>query len=151
MDNCEDSNSDFTLSKSEILRGYNSFYYVLQNSKTISTEYLKAFVNKQVTDTAVTEFNKRPLFTGNVKVGFIIAKKKIKKSVKRNRIKRLFKESYRLTKTQTGLFGLKLNIIFTLNDKGYMLFQNNKKIKTEFLKNEMILLSSKINLKYSSL
>lgn len=151
MDNCEDSNSDFTLRKSEILRGYNSFYYILQNSKTVSTEYLKAFVNIQITDTSIKEFNKSPLFTENVKVGFIIAKKKIKKSVKRNRIKRLFKEAYRLNKNETGLYSLKLNIIFTLNEKGYMYFLDNKNIKSNFLKKEMFLLASKINLKYSSL
>lgn len=148
MNNSEESDNDFKLSKNEILRGYNSFQKVLQNSKTVSTRYLKAFVNKQNTDTKTTVFSKSPLFTENVKVGFIIAKKKFKKAVKRNRIRRLLKEAYRLSKHQTGLFNLELNIIFTLSENGYDLFKNDSDIKFDFIKNEMILLNSKIKLKY---
>lgn len=151
MKNSDESDNDFKLRKNEILRGYNSFQKVLQNSKTVSTQYLKAFVNKQSTDTKTTVFSKSPLFTENVKVGFIIAKKKFKKAVIRNRIRRLLKEAYRLSKNQTGLFNFDLNIIFTLSENGYVLFKNNSEIKLDFIKREMILLTSIIKLKYPSL
>ncbi|MEZ4823254.1 MAG: ribonuclease P protein component [Ignavibacteria bacterium] len=151
MDNSEESKSVYRLGKNEILRGHNSFKNVLQNSKTISTEYLKAFVNKQSTEANITEFSKSPLFTGNVKVGFIIAKKKFKKAVIRNRIRRILKEAYRLNESHSELLKLKLNIIFTLNENGYELFRNNTKLKPCFIKNDMNLLTAKIKLKYPSL
>ncbi|HMQ67881.1 MAG TPA: ribonuclease P protein component [Ignavibacteria bacterium] len=151
MDNSEESKNDHRLRKYEILRGHNSFKNVLQNSGTISTEYLKAFVNKQPTETNITEFSKSPLFTGNVKVGFIIAKKKFKKAVIRNRIRRILKEAYRLNNTKSDLFNLKLNIIFTLSENGYELFRNNTKLKPGFIRNDMNLLTAKIKLKYPSL
>lgn len=151
MDKSDESKNDFKLSKNEILRGHNSFNNVLQNSKIVSTEYLKAFVSKQSTEPKLTDFSKSPHFTGNVKVGFIIAKKKFKKAVTRNRIRRLLKEAYRSTKKQTDLFSFKVNIIFTLNEKGYSYFKNNSEVKVDFFTNEMILLASKIKLKYPSL
>ncbi|MBK8550985.1 MAG: ribonuclease P protein component [Ignavibacteria bacterium] len=80
-------------------------------------------------------------------MGFIIAKKKIRKSYFRNRIRRLLKESYRLNRQQTGFFSLKLNIIFSLTEKGYEHFRNNPKTKFNFVDSEMKLLQEKIQKK----
>lgn len=144
MDNSDDQSAKSTdtksLRKDEIIRGHNSYLRVLENSISVSTEFLKAFINKESKDSN----SKSPLFTNNVKVGFIIAKKKIKKSVLRNRIRRLLKESYRFNKIFFNTLPFSLNIIFSLNDKGYEYFNKNPDTKISFVTEEMKLLQSKI-------
>lgn len=148
MDNSENqSNGDCRLSKDEIIRGHDSYSKILQNSFIVSTDFLKAFVNRQSEEAKTIDFTKSPLLTLNVKVGFIIAKKKIKKSYFRNRIRRLLKESYRLNKLLTGIFSQKLNIIISLTEKGYEHFRNNPKTKFNFVDSEMKVLLEKINSK----
>lgn len=144
------SPDDNRLRKDEIIRGHDAYSKVLQNHVYISTEFLKAFINKQskVSDSIGTTerirtIGESPLFTNNVKVGFIIAKKKIKKAVLRNRIKRLLKESYRLNKHYKTL-PFRLEIIFSLTEKGYEYFTTNPKTKLEFISEEMKNLQLKI-------
>ncbi len=139
----------FKLSKSEIIRGYDSYIKVLQDSTLLTTDYLKAFVNKQNEEFRSFDFKNSPLLTTNVKVGFIIAKKKIKKSFRRNRLKRLLKESYRLNKYQYGINNLKLMIIFSLSEKGYEYFKKNPDIKYSFVESEMRILQEKIKNKFT--
>ncbi|MDQ3019120.1 MAG: ribonuclease P protein component [Bacteroidota bacterium] len=144
------SYDDKGLRKDEIIKGHNAYIRVLQNHVYISTEFLKAFINKQsiVSDSIdnavrIRLIGESPLFTNNVKVGFIIAKKKIKKSVLRNRIKRLLKESYRLNKNFKAL-SFRLDIIFSLTERGYEQFINYPKTKLEFIHEEMKNLQLKI-------
>ncbi len=144
MDNNESQHHDSRLRKEEILSGYNSYSKVLKSSILISTEYLKAFVNSENIEPVSIDLTKSPLFTDNVKVGFIIAKKKIKKSVLRNRIKRLLRESYRLNKYLINPLPLKLILIFSLTEKGYNFFLNNPETKFEFSNTEMKILLEKI-------
>lgn len=140
--------NDFKLSKHEIIRGYNAYSRVLQNSVLISTNILKAFISNQSKDTISIESSQSPLFTNNVKVGFIIAKKKIKKAVLRNRIKRLLREAYRLNKYCFKIFSSETDIIFSLTDSGYEHFVKNQRQKSDFVEHEMRNLSDKIKNKF---
>ena len=149
MDKSEDqSYDDFRLRKNEIIRGHDSYYRILKDSITVSADFLKAFVNVPGPDTDSVDFTKSPLFTHNVKVGFIIAKKKIRRANFRNRIKRLLKESYRLNRNSSGLLSLKLNILFTLNDRGYVYFNQNHGAKLEFIDTDMKKLLGNIKNKF---
>lgn len=142
---------DKSLSKQEILRGHLVFSSILRNSVLIRTDFLKVFLDLSKKDSRQihsSNFDNSPLLTNNVKVGFIIAKKKIRKAFLRNRIKRLMKESYRLNRNIFKL-PVNLNIIFSLNDKGYEIFKTDKKIKFEFMQSEFKKLIEKIN-KYFS-
>jgi ribonuclease P protein component len=135
-----DNNNDYSLRKDEIIQGHDSYLRILQNSISISTDFLKVFIEKKSLDSD----SMSPLFTGKVKVGFIIAKKKIRKAVLRNRIRRLLKESYRLNKNFFITLPFNLNIIFSLSEKGYMHFMNNPKTKLIFISEEMKKLQSNI-------
>ncbi|HMS65838.1 MAG TPA: ribonuclease P protein component [Ignavibacteria bacterium] len=138
------------LSKQEILRGHLVYLSVIRDSVILKTDYLKVYVSRKNTESIktdlnnISEINESPLLTKIVKVGFIITKKKIRKAVQRNRIRRLLKESYRLNKSKfyerSGM-----SIIFTLNDNGYSLFKNDPKIKCGFIETEMIKAAEKIN------
>jgi ribonuclease P protein component len=142
---------DKSLSKQEILRGHLVFSSILRNSVLIRTDFLKVFLdlsNKDNRQIHSSNFDNSPLLTNNVKVGFIIAKKKIRKAFLRNRIKRLMKESYRLNKNILK-FPDNLNIIFSLNEKGYEIFKIDKKIKIDFMHNEFKKSIEKLN-KYFS-
>lgn len=150
MDKSEgQSYDDFSLRKDEIIRGHDSYFRILQDSKTVTSDFLKAFVNKQSTEIKNIDFTKSPLFTHNVKVGFIIAKKKIRKSYFRNRIRRLLKESYRLNRDISGIKDLNLNILFTLGEKGYEYFKDHPQTKLDFVENEMKILLKKIITKFT--
>lgn len=137
----------FTLSKHEIISGYNAYSRVLQNATTVSTNFLKAFIISQDKAVDTIDSTQSPLFTNNVKVGFIIAKKKIKKAVFRNRIRRLLKEAYRLNKHDFKTALDKIQIIFSLTEKGYDHFSRNPNEKLEFVKREMKCLSDKFQKK----
>jgi len=156
MDNGENQSTNITenkngyrLDKDEIISGYNSYSRVLQNAVSISTNFLKAFISNQSKDTVSIDSTESPLFTNNVKVGFIIAKKKIKKAVLRNRAKRLLKEAYRLNKYHFRIFQSKTNIVFSLTDNGYQHFIENQNEKLEFIDREMKSLSDKIKKKFN--
>jgi ribonuclease P protein component len=156
MDKSENKNSDtdsgknkinYKLGKSDILRGHNSFSEHLKNSVSVSTVYLKVFVNTgKINISDSSDSLKSPLLTKKVKVGFIVAKKKIKKAVYRNRIKRLLRESYRLNRHYfEDLNGV--DLIFTFSESGYLYFQKNPGMKLDILHNDL----SKIALKIKNL
>jgi ribonuclease P protein component len=150
MDKSEgQSYDDFRLRKDEIIRGYDSYFRILKNSNTVTTDFLKAFVNKQSSEIKSIDFTKSPLFTQNVKVGFIIAKKKIKKSFFRNRIRRLLKESYRLNRNKSGIKSFSLNILFSLSDKGYAYFKDHPGTGISFTDSEMKIILEKIKNKFT--
>lgn len=137
------SKGNFKLSKEEILRGYNIYQNVIQNSVLVSSDFLKAFVNsgeKKV----LTDIIQSPPVTVKVKVGFIIAKKKIKQAYQRNRLKRLLRESYRLNKHFFSAIPADLKIIFSLSEQGYDYFRENPKMKLEIINHNMIKLQKKI-------
>jgi ribonuclease P protein component len=135
--------NDKRLPKEEIIRGFESFASVLKNSTQFNSGHLKAFLNLE--RTGVTGVTTSPLVTKNVKVGFIIAGKKIKKAVKRNRIKRLLKEAYRLNKFNLHKPDSSARIIFSLNEQGYNSFSEKQELNLSEIENDMKTLLEKIN------
>jgi len=106
-----------TLKKKEILRGYNSFSKIITTGKCIKSGNLSFYY---VVEDLQSNF---------VEIGFAISKK-IKGSVKRNRIKRLLKEYYRLNKEQ---------LYFVLTKRGsslksVVIFNSNQIDKIDRLK-----------------
>ncbi len=142
--NGNQSSDDKGLEKHEILRGHDAYSKVFQNSILLSGSFLKAFVSLQNNELVLFDFSKSPPLSNHLKVGFIIAKKKIRKAVLRNRIKRLLKESYRLNKNQSEISHFNLNIIFSLTESGYLYFIKNPYTKQFLLNDEMKLLFVKI-------
>ena len=136
---------EFRLRKNEILRGFDAYSGVLSNSKVLRSEFLKAYIFKDNKAADLNRFSESPLFRFPVKVGFIIAKKKISKAVFRNRLKRLLKESYRLRKNTLKHDGKEVKLIFTLNDKGYDHVKQNPDVKLDFFINEMDIMITALN------
>lgn len=88
----------YCLKKDEIIRGYNSFKKILTDSKILSNDFFR--INIQVKE-RITENKEDPIYKdplANVKVGFIVSKRIVKKASLRNRLKRLARESYRQNK-----------------------------------------------------
>ncbi len=148
MDNNEHhSDKKFKLRKQDIIRGHNSYKRILQNSITISSQFLKAFINIQDQNYYSSKEDNStisPHFTNNVKVGFIIAKRKIKKAVLRNRLRRLLKETFRLNRYLFEIFPHNLNIILSLTDSGYEYFLSNKVLKYHFIEEEFLKVYNKL-------
>lgn len=129
MKKSERSSGTSSLNRSNIIRGFNVFSDILSSSKIIQSNNIKAYVQTQNKEPLNKNLNS-PLVTDNVKVGFIIAKKYIRKSCFRNRIKRLLRESYRNNKIVSGNF--KINIIYSLTKNGYNHFKENPMTKNIF-------------------
>jgi ribonuclease P protein component len=91
-------NSVYCLRKSEIIRGYNSFKKVLVNSKVLTNRFLRLNIQykKEITENKEIQILKDPLT--NVKVGFVVSKRFVRKASMRNRLRRLAREAYRLNK-----------------------------------------------------
>jgi ribonuclease P protein component len=112
------------LPKELIIRGHDAFSKVFESSVRANSGSLRAYVRTYISETK-SDFNS-PSFS--IKAGFVVTKKRIKSSVRRNRIKRLLRESYRTEKTSIDLKSVKKNfeIIFTLSDSGYENFAGGK-------------------------
>jgi ribonuclease P protein component len=102
------------LKKEEILRGYESFDKVFKKSKLFRTELLSGYLK---TDILSTISNQSPLIINNFKVGFVVSKKKFRRANKRNRIKRLLRESFRLNRENylTDYSDLEISLILGIN------------------------------------
>lgn len=131
------SGHDLGLRKHEIIRGHNAYLRILSNSGSFASGHLKAFVNKELTLS--------PLFTEDVKVGFIVAKKKTRKATERNRIRRLMKESYRINKNLLSTSAKSTSVLFSLSESGYKAFGLNAKFKRQDIDDDMKKLILKIN------
>lgn len=88
------------LKKTQILRGFDAYKRVLENSRIFSTDLLLGYLNTEnldeVSSPLTTKDSAPKELADLVKVGFIISKKKVKKATMRNYGKRLMKEAYRL-------------------------------------------------------
>lgn len=116
---------DYSLSKDEIIRGFNKFKKVLDNSVRYKSFLFKAFVNFE-------ESEERPP-AGNIKVGFLVSKKIVPKAVQRNKVKRLFRELFRKKKYRLSDLKKNTNIIFSFTEEGNTkFFQGNKADPFEF-------------------
>ncbi|MDZ4712810.1 MAG: ribonuclease P protein component [bacterium] len=150
MDNGDNqSHNGYGLCRNEIIRGNNAYKKVLENSVLISTDLLKAFLNLQSSKSDPINFTISPPDTFKVKVGFIIAKKKIRKAYLRNRIKRLLRETYRLNKKLFSKLPPGISLILSLTEKGYLHFSVNPKSKLNIIQKEMQDLQKKILRKFN--
>ncbi|MFA5404458.1 MAG: ribonuclease P protein component [Ignavibacteria bacterium] len=113
----------YCLNKDEIIRGYNAFKNILTGSKVLSNGFLKLNIQikKEISENIGNQIYKNPL--ANVKVGFVVSKRIVKKASLRNRLKRLTRESYRLNKY----------LLIALNDyRVYLLFSYSENYKDTF-------------------
>jgi ribonuclease P protein component len=116
-------NGIYCLRKKEIIRGYNSFKNILTDSKLITNSFLRLNiqVKEEIKYSKENKIIKDPL--NNVKVGFVVSKRIVRKASVRNRMKRLSREAYRLNKSM-----LEVNEGISV----YMLFGYSEKHKDNF-------------------
>lgn len=103
----------YCLKKDEIIRGFNSFKNILTESKVYFSGFIKLNiqVNKEISESTNIKIYKDPL--ANVKVGFVVSKRFVKKASLRNRLKRLARESYRTNKyLLINLKGCTVSLLF---------------------------------------
>jgi ribonuclease P protein component len=103
----------YSLGKKEIIRGYNSFKNILVNSKLITNSFLKLNIQVRKSTSGDKEIKnfKDPL--NNVKVGFVVSKRMVKKASGRNRLKRLAREAYRMNRNLLNeIDGMEIYILF---------------------------------------
>jgi ribonuclease P protein component len=128
-------NSQHGLSKAEILRGHGKFQSVLKRPLVVSGNYLRVFAD--IRKMEVSESIQSPPLTKNVRVGFVVTKKKIRKAHLRNRIRRLMKEAYRKNKLHFLNSEKEASLIFSLTDEGYDLFKTMPETKVSILQADL--------------
>jgi ribonuclease P protein component len=135
-------NGIYCLKKSEIIRGYNSFKDILANSKLITNSFLRVYiqVNRDYKGTGESKIFKDPL--ANVKVGFVVSKRIVRKASQRNRLKRLSREAYRLNKNLLSIHPEKeIFLLFGFNES---FKENLNNLEIEIVKANMRMLLQKI-------
>lgn len=133
---------DQGLSKDEILRGYGLFQKVLRDSRSVSANFLR--VHAVFPGSGKESKNSSPPLTPRVRVGFLVAKKKIRKSFLRNRIRRLIKETYRKNKSTLLFENRNMDLLFTLTERGYEQFFDDPMPKQMLFDDDMKYLIRKI-------
>lgn len=133
---------DERLSKDEILRGYGVFQKVLRESRSVSANFLR--VHAVYPGSGKESKNSSPPLTPRVRVGFLVTKKKIRKSFLRNRIRRLLKETYRKNKSTLLFENRNMDLLFTLTDRGYEQFFNEPMPKQMLFEEDMKYIIRKI-------
>ncbi len=138
---------NYKLPKKEILRGFRAFKKVLGSSKYYDRNNVRVFYRVDFNYSSQDiERNKKPPINF-IRVGIYVPKRKINKSSKRNRLKRLLKESYRLNKNiLSELYNEKFRIalIFSLTEIGFERFSNTKNFKLQNLLDDVQFLLHKI-------
>lgn len=131
----------YSLKKDEIIRGYNSFKNILTDSKIISNGFLKLNiqVKKEISESIENQIYIDPL--ANIKVGFVVSKRIVRKASLRNRLKRLSREAYRLNKYL--LIVLKDYKVFLLFSYSEYYKDSYKNLRVDDVKENMKLLLRK--------
>jgi ribonuclease P protein component len=117
----------YCLKKDEIVRGFNSFKNIFTDSKVISNGFLKLNIQiaKENSINKINDIYKDPLH--NIKVGFVVSKRMVKKASQRNRLKRLAREAYRANKYMLiGIKEYEVNILFGYIDDSKEHFKDLK-------------------------
>ena len=128
----------FGLSKDEILRGYNAFKEAMDSSVSVNGKYI-SLITKIIESGS---FNKSP----QIKVGFMLSKKKIPSAVRRNTLRRQLKEIYRLNKAQLSIPENKsLIILFSVNSVCADIIRKEKKTEYQVLEKDILKSFHKIN------
>lgn len=109
--------TDNKLPKELIIRGHESFSKIFESSEKTNSGFLRAYVRTHISENK-NNFNSP---SASIKAGFVVTKKRIRKAVPRNRVKRLLREAFRMEKVNIPTDMIKKNyeIIFTLSDSGY--------------------------------
>lgn len=134
-----------TISKSEIIRGFNAYRNVIKSSKVKVNGNIKALY--KFSNSKKTESISIPGVKTNLQAGFLISKKMFSKAVTRNKIKRQLKESYREIKgkfTERYKPAFSVTIIFSLSGKGNEEVKINGKLNFKQLLSDMTILLDKI-------
>lgn len=121
-------NQSYSLSKSEIIRGHNSFNDIFKSASKLSSGRIKLFYNQ-----SKIKLNSPH---GTIKVGFVVSAKRVNSSVKRNKIRRLLKEAYRIFKNN-HLNDFDAEVLIGLSDYGYELLQQDKSFEFSKLKEDI--------------
>jgi len=133
---------DQGLTKDEILRGYGLFQKILRDSRSVSANFLR--VHAVFPGSGKDSKNSSPPLKPRVRVGFLVAKKKIRKSFLRNRIRRLMKETYRKNKSTLLFENRNMDLLFTLTDRGYEQFFDEPMPKQMLFEDDMKYIIRKI-------
>jgi ribonuclease P protein component len=98
----------YSLKKSEILRGRNNFQRIFKHGEKVDGKFLRCLV------LPAERLNKHHI--KHVIVGFAVART-VKRAVDRNRVRRLIRESYRRNKkillSTAGRLDISLELVFT--------------------------------------
>jgi ribonuclease P protein component len=133
--------SKFGLSKDEILRGHNSFKKVIDSSSLINGNYVSLYI--QIVNVNDRSFDKSP----QIKVGFMLSKKKIPEASRRNTLRRQMKEIFRLNKNKILIQQDKyIVILMSACSHAAAVIRDNKKIDYHILEKDILKLFEKINL-----
>lgn len=138
---------NYKLPKSEILKGFRAFSKVLNSSLSYSLNNVRVFVKfeKDNNEDITNLENKLPY--SSIRFGVLVSKKKIPKATKRNRLKRLLREAYRLNKSMLSKItteNIKVALIFSLTEIGYERFNSNKNFKMQLLYDDIKFLLQKV-------
>ena len=116
--------TDNKLPKELIIRGHEAFSKIFESSGKTNCGFLRAYVRTYISDIK-SNFNSPSI---SIKAGFVVTKKRIRSAVRRNRVKRLLREAFRLEKVNIPSDAVKKNfeVIFTLSDSGYDNFTEGK-------------------------
>jgi ribonuclease P protein component len=132
-------------SKSEIIRGYNSYRDVIKSSKSKINGKLKVLYN--IKKSGIEDNYSIPRIIISPKVGFLISKKLFSKAVTRNKAKRQLKESYRNLKLryiEKYKPCHQIEIIFSLSASGSDYLNKHGKLDFAEVKKNMNILLDKI-------
>lgn len=119
------------LPRSEIIRGYGTFEKIMNGPLVFSKGTLSFFLKHK-------SFVYKDPPMNCYKVGFIVSRKKIKSSVKRNRIRRILRELFRLNKYNFPEQILEYCLLISPTKHFYEMDMNTKEITYNFFEPDFL-------------